>query len=1097
VIALHAIWSRDSRLCVWGEDSDLPARAPRRRGGRPAQPRARRHPFACALDDLAGALNALGVALGSDELLERELHLMLPSLDTGPQHSPQLLRGDEERRDGHAQLLDPWIVPAIALVPGAALDLMLALPSTGYAAGAPGYDSDAPRPAGVALGDSLRFLAEAGKFALELVARGRLLPGLMRRDEQWLAWWRAVPGDPEDSERMRMLVAAMPPLVRAELPISEEAGAPEALLSDLLGTLVDACARSFLVDGLTGQGRRTGRRSKRKLSVVDAWLAALTDTDLAAVDAPERELAVLAEELDEWRQAGERYAEHRMFRTCFRLCEPVQPAEWLEGEIQAEAELGGEELGADRDGLDVDGGPDSDRDGPELDGGPDSDRWRVEILLQAKDDPSVLVPAEEVWRSNGSGLKALGHRLADPQERLLGGLGHALRLWPGLEPALREAAPTCVDLTPQDAIGFVRDAAPALEQAGFGVLAPPWWNKRLRLSLKVEPFEEIEEGSGLFGLEGLCAYRWRIAVGDATLTLSELRQLAALKLPLVMARGRWIVLRPEDVEAALAFFERRAEQGQASAGELIRESLELGAGGEAGIDSPPVEIEAGGWLKELLGTDGERKLRMLPTPATLDGELRPYQQRGLAWLSFLSSLGLGACLADDMGLGKTVQLLALLLAEREHAGRKRLAPTLLICPMSVVGNWEREAQRFAPGLRVHVHHGPERLADKKFAREARANDLVITTYALATRDRETLGAVKWERIALDEAQNIKTIDTKQTRSIRSLGARHRVALTGTPVENRLTELHSIMDFLNPGLLGPAATFKRCYARPIERYRDEHATAQLRQATGPFILRRLKTDKQIIGDLPEKIEMRVDCNLTKEQASLYEAVVEEMLAKAAQTEGIERSGIILAALIKLKQVCNHPAHLLKDRSHLDGRSGKLTRLEEILGEALAEGDRALCFTQFTEFGHMLRTHLQERLGREVMFLHGGTSRSARDEMVRRFQSADGPSVFVLSLKAGGTGLNLTAANHVVHFDRWWNPAVEDQATDRAFRIGQKKTVQVRKLTCVGTLEERIDTLIDRKKDLADRIVGTGEAWITELDTSQLRELVTLSAGAVAD
>ncbi len=565
-----------------------------------------------------------------------------------------------------------------------------------------------------------------------------------------------------------------------------------------------------------------------------------------------------------------------------------------------------------------------------------------------------------------------------------------------------------------------------------------------------------------------------------------------------MARGRWIVLRPEDVEAALAFFEGRAERGQAPAGELIRESLELGAEAASNAEAPPVEIEADGWLQELLSTNGDRKLREIPTPATLDGELRPYQQRGLAWLSFLSSLGLGACLADDMGLGKTVQLLALLLAEREHAERrKRLAPTLLVCPMSVVGNWEREAERFAPGLGVHVHHGPERLAEKKFARAARASDLVITTYALATRDRETLGAVEWGRVALDEAQNIKTIDTKQTRAIRSLRARHRVALTGTPVENRLTELHSIMDFLNPGLLGPAATFKRCYARPIERYRDEHATALLRQATGPFILRRLKTDRQIIGDLPEKIEMRVDCHLTKEQASLYEAVVEEMLKKASKVEGIERSGVILAALVKLKQVCNHPAHLLKDRSRLDGRSGKLARLEEILAEALAEGDRALCFTQFSEFGHMLSAHLQERLGREVMFLHGGTSRSARDEMVQRFQSDAGPSVFVLSLKAGGTGLNLTAANHVVHFDRWWNPAVEDQATDRAFRIGQCKNVQVRKLTCVGTLEERIDTLINRKKDLADRIVGTGEAWITELDTAQLRELVTLSADAVAD
>ncbi|MFI4978261.1 MAG: SNF2-related protein [Solirubrobacterales bacterium] len=1098
MIALHAVWSRDSQLCVWGEGSEEPARAPRRRGRRPAKPRARKHPFACSVRDLVGALDALGMSLESDALPERDLHLMLPSSDDGPQHSPQLLRGGEERRDGNAKLLDPWVVPAIALGPAAALELLLALPATRRAGGAPGYDNDALQPAGVAFGDSLRFLAEAGKLALELVARGRVLPGLARGEGGWSARWRAMPADPEDAERVRMLVAAMPPLVRAEISLSEEGSAPEAVVGDLLGAVVDACARSFLAGGLAGQQARR-QRSKRRLPVVDAWVAALTDSDPVVIDGDERELAVLAEEIDEWRQAGERYAEHRMFRTCFRLCEPDEPADWREGELQAESG-GGDGLNVDGDGL-------------------DSDSWRVEILLQAKDDPSVLIPAEQVWSSNGTGLKALGHRLADPQERLLGGLGHALRLWPALEPALREAAPTGLDLTPEAAIGFVRDAAPALEQAGFGVLAPPWWNKRLRLQLKVEPFDEIEEGSGLFGLDGLCAYQWRIAVGDATLSLAELRELAALKLPLVMARGRWIVLRPEDVEAALAFFERRAERGQAPAGELLRESLGLDAGAEAGTDSPSVEIEAGGWLKELLSTNGDRKLQEIPTPATFEGELRPYQQRGLAWLSFLSSLGLGACLADDMGLGKTVQLLVLLLAEREWAEgesggtarptatqtqrgggkrrRKRLAPTLLVCPMSVVGNWEREAQRFAPGLHVHVHHGPERLAEKQFARAARASDLVITTYALATRDRETLGAVKWERIALDEAQNIKTIDTKQTRAIRSLGARHRVALTGTPVENRLTELHSIMDFLNPGLLGPAATFKRCYARPIERYRDEHATARLRQATGPFILRRLKTDKQIIDDLPEKIEMRVDCHLTKEQASLYEAVVEEMLQKAAQVEGIERSGVILAALIKLKQVCNHPAHLLKDRSDLDGRSGKLARLEEILAEALAEGDRALCFTQFAEFGHMLRTHLQERLGREVMFLHGGTSKSDRDEMVERFQSDDGPAVFVLSLKAGGTGLNLTAANHVVHFDRWWNPAVEDQATDRAFRIGQKKNVQVRKLTCVGTLEERIDTLINRKKDLADRIVGTGEAWITELDTSQLRELVTLSAGAVAD
>ncbi len=631
MIALHAIWSQDSQLCVWGENSSLRARAPKGRGLKPAKPRARKHPFACAAQDLTGALEALAISLGSDAPIERKLRLMLPSLEDGPQHSPQLLRADQDRRPANPELLRPWVVPAIGLEPPAALEMLLALPSS--------------PPPGLALGDSLHFLGEAGKLALEFVARGRLLPGLARRGEGWVAWWRPVSTDPGDAERVRMLVAAMPPLLRAELSSSEDGNPPEAVVGDLLGTVVDACARSFLADEFAG--RRSPRGSKRTLPLVDAWLAALTEAD-PTLGAEELEVAALAEELEEWRQFGERYAEHRMFRTCFRLCEPEEPVSSPAGERDADRDVERSNRRSDRSGVDA--------------GATDPGKWRVEVLLQAKDDPSVLVPAEEVWSSNGSGLKALGRRIADPQERLLGGLGHALRLWPELEPALREAAPTGIDLTPENVIGFLRDAAPALEQAGFGVLAPPWWSQRLRLKLKAEPFEEPEEGSGLFSLDGLCAYEWRIAVGNTTLSLSELRELAAMKLPLVMARGRWVVLRPEDVEAALAFFERRPERGQAPAGELLRESLGLGVGAE--IDLPVAEIEAGGWLRELLGANGDRKLREVPTPATFEGELRPYQQRGLAWLSFLSSLGLGACLADDMGLGKTVQLLALLLAER-------------------------------------------------------------------------------------------------------------------------------------------------------------------------------------------------------------------------------------------------------------------------------------------------------------------------------------------------------------------------------------------------------------------------------------------------
>jgi len=986
--------------------------------------------------------------LESGALIEREVALLLPSFKDGPQPSPHLLRADGGGATcSQAGRLDPWVVRAVSARPADALDVLLRLPGV--------------EEPGIAVGDSPRFLAEAAKLALELLARGRVLPTLAWRDERWLALWQPVATDVHDSDRVRLLAASMPPLLRAEVGLSEARRLPEAVVAEVLGGVVDGCARRFLSGGLLARG---GRR--RSGSAAEAWLAALTAAEPVA-SADQMALAALAEQLEEWRESLERYAAHRTFRTCFRLVAPEDPPEQM----------------ADGTATEADGGA------------PAPPSWRVEILLQAKGDPSMLVPAQEVWSSNGDGLRVLGRQIDDPQERLLGGLGYALRLWPELESALHAPAPTAVELGPDAAFRFLRDAVPALEQAGFGVLAPAWWRKPLRLKLKAEPSKDWDEGSGLFGVEGLCAYEWRIAVGDVSLSVSELRELAALKLPLVMSRGQWIVLKPEDVEAALRFFQTREERGEAPAAELLRESLALDAGGDA---LPETEIESSGWLSELLSTNGDRKLDEVPTPAAFEGELRLYQQRGLAWLSFLSSLGLGACLADDMGLGKTPQTLALLLAERERRGsRKRLDPTLLICPMSVVGNWQREAGRFAPSLRVLIHHGPERLRRQKFVTAARRADLVITTYALAARDRETLAEVKWERVALDEAQNIKTRDAKQTRAIRSLPARHRIALTGTPVENRLSELHSIMDFLNPGLLGSAAAFKSCYANPIERWRDQRATERLRRATGPFILRRLKTDKAIITDLPDKIEMRVDCHLTKEQATLYQAVVEEMLEKVERAEGIERSGIILAALMKLKQVCNHPAHLLKDHSELDGRSGKLARLEEILAEALVEGDKALCFTQFAEFGHRLRGHLQERLGHEVLFLHGGTSKALRDEMVERFQSEAGPPLFVLSLKAGGTGLNLTAASHVVHFDRWWNPAVEDQATDRAFRIGQRKNVQVRKLTCVGTLEERIDTLIAQKKDLAERIVGTGERWITELDTAQLRELVTLSHDAAAE
>jgi SNF2 family DNA or RNA helicase len=421
----------------------------------------------------------------------------------------------------------------------------------------------------------------------------------------------------------------------------------------------------------------------------------------------------------------------------------------------------------------------------------------------------------------------------------------------------------------------------------------------------------------------------------------------------------------------------------------------------------------------------------------------------------------------------------------------------VICPTSVVSNWQHELSRFAPDLRVLVHHGAAR-KKTALAEQAVHHDVVLSSYALLHRDVEQLTAIDWGDVILDEAQNIKNPTTKQAQAARQIAGRAewRAVLTGTPVENRLTELWSLFQFLNPDYLGSQKDFYERFAKPIERTNDADATQRLRALVGPFILRRVKTDPKVISDLPQKNEMKVFCNLTKEQATLYEAVVRDSLTRIAESEGIERRGIVLATLTKLKQVCNHPAQFLSDESALPGRSGKLARLTEMLEEVRSVQDRALVFTQFAEMGTLLKTYLQEYFGDEVLFLYGGTPAKTRTQMIERFQNdPNGPLVFILSIKAGGTGLNLMRANHVFHFDRWWNPAVENQATDRAFRIGQTKNVQVHKFLVAGTFEDKIDEMIERKKALAESIVGTSEAWITELSTEQLRDLFALRKEAV--
>ncbi|NAZ83423.1 ATP-dependent helicase [Kineococcus sp. R8] len=733
-------------------------------------------------------------------------------------------------------------------------------------------------------------------------------------------------------------------------------------------------------------------------------------------------------------------------------------------------------------------------------------RRRVEVVLRLQEpqwsEDEVAPGDDAAWpvdvlvRLDGAAPERLAGLTGDREAvaALRDGLRRALAVLPSLRSARRDA----VDegrlwVTTSTALGLVEHGSALLREADVTLLLPREWTRVaafLRLSVQgaLEP-----EGERPLGFAALVSWDWSVALGEDVLTEAELGVLADAVTPLVWLRGQWVRLEPGSLAAARRFVRRARQRRDDSPPSLAGLVAEL-AGSDA-LPVPLTSVAASGWVDGLLrGSAAE--VAQVPVPSTLHGVLRPYQQRGLSWLAFLDRLGLGAVLADDMGLGKTVQVLALLLHER--AGAPSPGPTLLVCPMSLVGNWAREAARFAPSLRVRVHHGASRAHGEALAGCA-DDDVVVTTYGVLASDVEELAAVSWHRLVLDEAHHVKNTATRQARAVRRIPAARRIALTGTPVENRLEELRGVLDTVNPGMLGSAAAFRDRFARPIELRHDAAAASRLRALTRPFVLRRVKTDRAVIADLPEKIEMVVPVSLTREQAALYRSTVDALLTGLDDLSPMQRKGSVLRTLTQLKQVCNHPAHFLGDGSPLlragRHRSGKLAAVDDLVESLLAEGDRALLFTQFTEFGRMLAPHLQQRFGVEVPFLHGGTSRTQRDAIVRRSQADDGPPLLLLSLRAGGTGLNLTRANHVLHVDRWWNPAVEDQATDRAFRIGQDRTVQVRKLVTAGTVEERIDAVIAGKSALADLVVGPGEGWLTELGTEALRELLVLSQEAV--
>ncbi|MGA1623953.1 MAG: DEAD/DEAH box helicase, partial [Synechocystis sp.] len=673
--------------------------------------------------------------------------------------------------------------------------------------------------------------------------------------------------------------------------------------------------------------------------------------------------------------------------------------------------------------------------------------WRLAYGLQALDDEQFWVPAEAIWSAESEPLPWQGRAVNQPEESLLRGVGVAADLYDPIADSLETRCPTGCDLDAIQAYEVIKAIAGQWRDRGLGVLLPAGLEQggtAKRLGVKVLGAVKRKKGERLT-LKSLITYDLQLVMGEGenarTLTAADFEGLLAQQSPLVELDGEWITLQPADVRAAKTLLQQQYDPTPLS----VEDALRLSIGESQTIAKLPVtQFQAAGILQELIETlSNPQGVKAIADPPGFKGELRPYQARGVGWLAFLERWGLGACLADDMGLGKTPQLLAFLLNLQGEEMLER--PVLIVCPTSVLSNWQHEIQKFSPQLKTLIHHGDRRKKGQPLVKQVNQYQVILTSYALLQRDFSSLKLINWQGLVLDEAQNIKNPQAKQSQAAKELTAGFRIALTGTPVENRLTELWSILDFLNPGFLGNQTYFQRRFANPIEKFGDRQSLLILRNLVRPFILRRLKTDQTIIQDLPEKQEMTVYCGLSREQAQLYEALVEKSLATIDQSDGIQRHGLVLTLLTKLKQLCNHPDLLLKNDqiSHAQN-SGKLLRLTEMLEEVITEGDRALIFTQFAEWGLLLKPFLEQQFNQEVLYLYGGTKREQRQAIVERFQNdPNAPNLLILSLKAGGTGLNLTRANHVFHVDRWWNPAVENQATDRAFRIGQTRNVQVHK------------------------------------------------------
>ncbi|WP_019243152.1 MULTISPECIES: DEAD/DEAH box helicase [Bacillus] len=676
-----------------------------------------------------------------------------------------------------------------------------------------------------------------------------------------------------------------------------------------------------------------------------------------------------------------------------------------------------------------------------------------------------------------------------------------LNSWMELVPSLTEGGQFKQELTEEEAWYFLTEASEKLLFVGATILLPSWWTelKKSSMKLKAQVKGQSSKGNSFVGLQSIMEFDWRVSMNGAELSEQEFQQLVHDKRRLIYVNGQWIKLDPELIRNIQKIM-RTAEKKGISLSDILfqqfAEEEELIEEDDV-QDLLKIQFELNKDLRKMFSALKEiKQIPLMPSPSTLQGDLRPYQNQGLSWLLFLRKHGFGACLADDMGLGKTIQVISYLLSIQGKPIPLVQQPlpvtqaALIVCPTSVLGNWQKEIERFAPTLNVGLYYGPQRAKGEDFVEFAKQHDVVLTSYGMTHIDFEHISTIYWNSIIIDEAQNIKNAGTKQSRSVRKLKGYHHIALTGTPMENRLSELWAIFDFINKGYLGSIKTFQDRFVTSIERDGQTEKIKELQRIIQPFLLRRTKKDKDVALNLPDKIEQKEFVPLTSEQASLYEQLIKDTFDQLDKLNAFERKGMILQMIGKLKQLCNHPGLYLKEEaiSNVRVRSGKLDKLFELVDAVQEQKESCLIFTQYIGMGEMIQAQLEKTYGFEVPFLNGSLSKKQRDTMIESFQNGEFP-IFILSLKAGGTGLNLTAANHVIHFDRWWNPAVENQATDRAYRIGQSRFVHVHKLICTGTLEEKIDKMIDQKQALNEEIL-TSENWITELSTDEIKELVSL-------